>query len=79
MYLFGSYARGDHVLDSDVDIVVVSPRFRGMKYLDRVEMVRLRLPSEIGFDIIPLTPEEFERKKRLAFFKSISRYWIKIA
>lgn len=30
VYLFGSYARGDFLLDSDVDIVVVSSRFEGV-------------------------------------------------
>ena len=28
IYLFGSYARGDYMLDSDVDIVVVSSIFK---------------------------------------------------
>jgi len=35
VYLFGSYARGDHLLDSDVDVLVVSERFEGMAYVDR--------------------------------------------
>lgn len=79
VYLFGSYARGDHTLDSDVDIVVVSRIFEGMSYVDRVAMVRTRLPPHIGFDIIPLTPGELEKKLgRSSFFREISRYWIKI-
>ncbi|MEM4489283.1 MAG: nucleotidyltransferase domain-containing protein, partial [Desulfurococcaceae archaeon] len=28
VYLFGSYARGDHTLESDVDIVVVCECFK---------------------------------------------------
>jgi len=78
IYLFGSYARGDHILESDVDIVVVSPYFKNLSYIDRVEIVRMKLPKHIGFDIIPLTPQEFKEKSRYAFFKEISRYWIKI-
>ncbi len=78
VYLFGSYARGDHLLDSDVDIVVVSNRFKGMSYADRVAMVRLMLPQDMSFDIIALTPEEFEERKRRSFFEEISRYWIEI-
>ncbi len=78
VYLFGSYARGDHTLESDVDIVVVSKRFEGMNYIDRVELVRAKLPPRIGFDIIPLTPSELEKKLRRSFFREISRYWIRI-
>ena len=41
LYLFGSYARGDWVRGiSDVDIVVVSPKFRGVHPVERAAMVR---------------------------------------
>ncbi len=79
IYLFGSYARGDHILDSDVDIVVVSERFKGIDYARRVEIVRVKLPPDMDFDIIPLTPEEFRAKLRKAFFRDISRYWVRIS
>lgn len=62
--LFGSHAKGKAKKDSDVDIIVVSPRFRGvpsfMRSVDiRDEFYRLRKPV----DIICLTPEEFEKKR----------------
>ncbi len=76
VYLFGSYARGDHLLDSDVDVLVVSERFEGMAYVDRVAFVRSRLPHDIGFEIVALTPVEFERGG--AFLREISKYWIRV-
>lgn len=78
VYLFGSYARGDHILDSDIDVVIVSKTFENMRFIDRVELVRKVLPKDLGFDIIPLTPHELERKLNNAFYKGISRYWIEI-
>ncbi len=78
IYLFGSYARGDHTLESDVDIVVVSRLFEGIDYATRVALVRVKLPSHIDFDIIPLTPSEFEKRLNNIFFREISKYWIKI-
>ncbi len=61
VYLIGSYARVDHLLDSDVDVLVVSDRFEGMEYVDRVAFVRSKLPHDIGFEIVALTPGELER------------------
>ncbi len=78
VYLFGSYARGDHTMESDVDIIVVSEAFRGIPLQERVVMVRLRLPGHIGFDILPLTPEEFKEKQSTSFFREISKYWIEL-
>lgn len=78
IYLFGSYARGDHTLESDVDIVVVCSCFENMKYIDRIEFVRTKLPYNIGFDIIALTPEEFEHRLQYALYRDISRYRIEI-
>ncbi|MEM3397544.1 MAG: nucleotidyltransferase domain-containing protein [Nitrososphaerota archaeon] len=77
-YLFGNYARRDHMLDSDIDVVIVSRKFENMKFIDRVELVRKMLPQDLGFDIIPLTPQELERKLNNSFYKGISRYWIEI-
>lgn len=78
IYLFGSYAKGDHTLESDVDIIVVCECFEGMKFPDRVKFVRMKLPGDMGFDIIALTPKEFKERMERAFFKDISRYWIEI-
>ena len=78
VYLFGSYAKGTHTLESDVDIVVISEKFKGINFVDRVEMIRLKLPENVGFDIIALTPEELKEKKKKAFYKDISKYWIEI-
>lgn len=78
IYLFGSYASGDHTLESDVDVVVVCNCFEGMRYLYRVEFVRLRLPRDIGFDVIALTPEELHDKMKKSFFKDILTYWVEI-
>jgi len=78
VYLFGSYARGDHTLESDVDIVVVCECFKSMNYPDRVAFVRTRLPPDIGFDIVALTPEEFKSRSSKAFFRDVSKHWVEI-
>lgn len=78
IYLFGSYARGDHTLESDVDVIIVCNRFEGMKYVDRIEFIRMKLPRDVGFDIVTLTPKELSDKMKRAFFREVSKYWIEI-
>lgn len=78
IYLFGSYARGDYTIESDIDVIVVSPLFKGKAVSERVAIVRSRLPEHLGFDIIALTPDEFRRKLSRSFFRDISKQWIEI-
>ena len=79
VYLFGSYARGDWLEDSDVDLVVVSPAFRGLDIGKRYSIVRKLLPKDMGFEILTYTPEEFEEAKRRSIvLQDAMEYWIKI-
>lgn len=55
--LVGSYARGDFNVWSDVDIVIVSPAFKGLNPIERLKTV----DAPPGFEIIPWTPEELDR------------------
>ena len=58
-YLFGSYARGDWLEESDVDLIVVSPGFEGVRWLDRLDLVAklwLRLGLEKWVEVFPLHP-----------------------
>ena len=81
-YLFGSYARGDYLKSSDIDLVIVSKSFRGIRYIDRLETVyrvewMLRLRPWI--EVIPLTPEELSLRVKDSFaLRDASRYWIKV-
>ncbi|AFA40237.1 Nucleotidyltransferase domain protein [Pyrobaculum oguniense TE7] len=81
-YLFGSYARGDWLEESDVDLVVVSPDFEGTRWLDRLDLaakIWLRLGLEKWVEVFPYTPEEFEEaKQRSVALRDAERYWIKV-
>jgi uncharacterized protein len=62
--VFGSSARGDALADSDLDLLVVSGRFRGHSFLDRASTVLTDLNLPFGADVLCYTPEEFGRKRR---------------
>jgi predicted nucleotidyltransferase len=81
-YLFGSYARGDWLEESDVDLIVVSPDFAGLRWLDRLDAVAkiwLRLGLEKWVEVFPYTPEEFqEARRRSVVVRDAESYWVKI-
>lgn len=54
--LYGSVARGDFNLWSDIDLLVISPAFRGVKYRDRYTLIQDILPA--GVEPVLYTPEE---------------------
>ncbi len=78
-YLFGSYARGDWLKESDLDLIVVSTDFRNMKFTERLDLVneiawRLRITPPL--EVIPLTPEELRREN--VIISDAKKYWVKI-
>ena len=81
-YLFGSYAKGTWIRTGDVDLVVVSPDFRGVPYLKRLDLVnevQWRLSIRPFIEAVPLTSEELEVKlEESAVIRDASRYWIRV-
>ena len=63
--LFGSRARGTATEDSDVDVAIISPDFRGKDIFERARLTKDVEISAIdkfmvSFDIVTLTPEEYD-------------------
>lgn len=78
VYLFGSYARGDWVSDSDLDLIVVSSRFDGLELGRRHLLVRELLPSWLSVELLLYTPKEFEMAKKRSIIEDAAEYWIKL-
>ena len=64
MYLFGSMATGKLHKYSDVDLVVVSKKFRGKSLLERSPNLYLKWNLEYPVDFLCYTPEEFNKLKK---------------
>lgn len=62
--LFGSYAKGKAHKDSDIDLIVISPNFKKIEFMERLvwlsKMRGERFMSP-GMDIFGYTPEEFKK------------------
>jgi uncharacterized protein len=63
--LFGSRARGDHLVDSDVDVLIVSKKFEGTNWLKRIRDVSIYWEGLVTLEPICYTPAEFEEKKKM--------------
>lgn len=61
--LFGSRARGDSRPNSDYDLIIVSEKFQGMRWRDRVSYLIKLWDRNDSVDLIPYTRAEFDSKK----------------
>jgi predicted nucleotidyltransferase len=62
--IFGSRARCDHLIDSDVDMIIVSKKFEGINWLERIRNVSADWEGLVLLEPLCYTPEEFEEKKK---------------
>lgn len=58
--LFGSRARGDHLLESDVDLVLVARKFEGVPFFDRLGRLLELWEGPYTLEPFAYTPAEFE-------------------
>ena len=61
--LFGSRARGDNLIDSDVDMIIVSKKFEGVNWLKRMRNVSVEWEGLVSLEPLCYTPDEFEEKR----------------
>ena len=62
--VFGSRVRGEALVESDLDLLVVSRRFQRVPFLDRASALLADLNLPFPTDVLCYTPEEFARKRR---------------
>lgn len=58
MILFGSRARGDWLLTSDADLMIVSPDFQGRRFVDRSAEVLRHWRGRVDLEVFCYTPDE---------------------
>ena len=61
--LFGSRVSGSAHEESDLDVILVSERFRGVPQHERFPLVRNSIRSGYSIDYLCYTIDEFERMK----------------
>jgi len=80
-YIFGSYVKGTWLKTSDVDLIVVSRDFEGMDYMKRLDIINevaWREGIRPHVEVIPLTPDELQRRKRSsAVIRDAAKDWVR--
>ncbi len=61
--LFGSRARGDHLKDSDYDIMIISKAFEDLNFRERIIEVYKMVEEPLNVEVICISPEEFKTRK----------------
>lgn len=80
MYLFGSMASGNVHRFSDVDLLVVSKRFKGKGLLERSPSLHMKWNLDYPVDFLCYSPEEFEqRRNQVTIVKEAVEHGIEIA
>ena len=74
--LFGSHAKGTSKKFSDIDLLIVSPIFKGDRIEDKNKIRKYILKVSSEIEVIPCSREEF--KKRTPFIEEILNHGIKI-
>src|SRR3989338_4362481 len=64
MYLFGSRARGEELLSSDVDLIVVSLDFSSLPFRARPDLFLALWKLPLDFEVLCYTPQELKRKQK---------------
>ena len=77
VYVFGSYAKGEQRKDSDVDVAIISPKFKNswqaLQYLWKNRPSNLNIPIEpMGFN-----PTDF-KSKYSSLINEIKTYGVKV-
>ena len=62
--LFGSRARDDWLLNSDVDVILISADFKELKFVERSAEIIGYWNSPTDLEPLCYTPEEFKRKSK---------------
>jgi predicted nucleotidyltransferase len=72
MILFGSRARGDWLLTSDADVMIVSADFAGRRFVDRSAEILRHWRGRVDLEAFCYTPAEIaERRHEIGIISQV--------
>jgi predicted nucleotidyltransferase len=75
--VFGSRVKAEHLHRSDLDVIFIDGRFRGVPFLDRLVPLTRHWPPDLPeLEVFPYTPEEFAKGNTV--IREARRYGIRV-
>ncbi|HHY22649.1 MAG TPA: nucleotidyltransferase domain-containing protein [Clostridiaceae bacterium] len=69
--LFGSYAKGDYSVDSDVDLAIFSDSFRDMDHIESIKYLLKKARKYRGVDLQPISFTNQDYEERLGIVEEV--------
>lgn len=76
--LFGSYAKGDYGIDSDIDLAIFSDSFKDMDRIESIKYLLKRARKYRGVDLQPISFTNQDYEERLGIVEDVLRTGIEV-
>jgi uncharacterized protein len=73
--LFGSYAKGSAGENSDIDVVLISNDFEGIRFTDREKIIPELIHFDCRFDVHPYQFTDFKEKNNWFIREILKNGW----
>ena len=77
-FIFGSTAKGNRLMESDVDLIIVSKAFKGMPQPRRLYLLQKLWCYRVDLQALAYTPEEFKKASERLIMREILSYAIEL-
>lgn len=76
--LFGSYAKGNHGIDSDIDLAIFSDSFKDMDRIESIKYLLKKARKFRGVDLQPISFTNEDHKERLGIVDDVLKTGIEL-
>lgn len=76
--LFGSYAKGNHGIDSDIDLAIFSDSFKDMDRIESIKYLLKKARKFRGVDLQPISFTNEDYKERLGIVDDVLKTGIEL-
>lgn len=77
--LFGSYAKGNYGVDSDIDLAIFSDSFKDMERVESIKYLLKRARKYRGVDLQPISFTKQDYEEQLGFAEEVLRTGIELS
>jgi len=77
--IFGSYAKGNYDVDSDIDLAIFSDSFRGMERVESIKYLLRKARKYRGIDLQPISFTKQDYEERIGIVGEVLKTGIELS